>query len=95
MLIPYKQHIAPTFEKVYAGKQWDICCDDNEIRRLNLWLVQVFLSMAAELYSPLLAIGHVLLRKEISRTPPGWLSKLVFRLINENRWHTRFAVSSG
>lgn len=95
MLLPYKQHIAATFEKVYCKNLWSVCCDDNEIRRLYLWLMQVFLSMAASLCSPLPAVGRALLRKKISESPPGWLSKLVYQLVSENRWQTHFAVSSG
>ncbi len=95
MLIPYKQHIAATVEKIYSGNRWDVCCDDNEIRRIYLWLMQVFLPMAASLYSPQPTAQRVLLRRSISGSPPGWLSELVYRLVSENRWRTHFAVSSG
>lgn len=95
MLVPYKQHIALTFEKIYGGNRWDVCCDDNEIHRIYLWLMRIFLPMAAKLYSPLPTAGSVLLRKKISGSPPGWLSRLVCRLVNENRWQTHFVVSSG
>ena len=94
-LLPYKQHTASTFEKVYSGNRWDVCCDDNDFRRLYLWLMQIFLPMAARLFSPSPGIGCVLLRKKISESPPGWLSALVSRLVNEDRWQTHFAVSSG
>ena len=94
-LLPYKQHIAAIFEKVYNENRWEVCCDDNEFRRLCLLLVRIFLPMAAELFSPLPGTGRVLLRKKISESPPGWLSRLVYRLVNENRWQTHFAVSSG
>lgn len=93
-LLPYRQHIAITFEKIYSGDRRNICCDDNEFRRLYLWLMRIFLFMAAELFSPLPGTGRVLLRKKISESPPGWLSGLVYRLINEGRWQTHFAVSS-
>ncbi len=95
MLIPYKQHIAATVEKIYSGNRWDVCCDDNEIRRIYLWLMRVFLPMAASLYSPQPTAQRVLLRRSISGSPPGWLSELVYRLVSENRWRTHFAVSSG
>ena len=94
-LLPYKQHIAATFEKVYNENRWAVCCDDNEFRRLYLWLVRIFLPMAAELFSPLPGTGRVLLRKKIPESPPGWLSRLVYRLVNEDRWQTHYAVSSG
>lgn len=94
-LLPYKRHTATTFEKVYSGNRWDVCCDDNDFRRLYLWLMRIFLPMAAELFSPLPGFGRVLLRKKISESPPGWLSRLVCRLVNGNRWQTHFAVSSG
>ena len=95
MLLPYKQHTASTLERVYLGDRWNICCDDNDFRRLYLWLMRIFLPMAAELFSPLPGTGRVLLRKKISESPPGWLSRLICRLVNEGRWQTHFAVSSG
>ena len=55
--LPYKQHITVTFEKIYSGDRWNVCCDDNEFRRLYLWLVRIFLPMAAELFSPLPGTG--------------------------------------
>lgn len=94
-LLPYKQHTASTFEKVYSGNRWDVCCDDNDFRRLYFWLIQIFSPMAASLFSPSPSIGRVLLRKKIPESPPGWLSRLVYRLVNEDRWQTHFAVSSG
>ena len=95
MLLPYKQHTASTLERVYLGDRWNICCDDNDFRRLYLWLMRIFLPMAAELFSPLPGTGRVLLRKKSPEAPPGWLSRLVYRLVNEDRWQTHFAVSSG
>ena len=95
MLLPYKQHTASTLERVYLGDRWNICCDDNDFRRLYLWLMRIFLPMATELFSPLPGTGRVLLRKKIPESPPGWLSRLVYRLVNEDRWQTHFAVSSG
>ena len=94
-LLPYKQHTALTFEKVCQGRRWDVCCDDNDFRRLYLWLMQIFFPMAVKLFSPSPGIGRVLLRKNISDSPPGWLSKLIYWLVNENRWQTHFAVFSG
>ena len=94
-LLPYKQHTASTLEKIYSGNRWDVCCDDNDFRRLYLWLMKILLPMAARLFSSSPGIGRVLLRKKISESPPGWLSALVSRLVNENRWQTHFAVSSG
>ncbi len=95
MLVPYKQHIAATIEKVYSSDYRNVCCDDNEIRRIHLWIMRIFLPIAAELFSSQPTVGHVLLRKKISESSPGWLSRLVYRLVSENRWRTHFAVSSG
>ncbi len=47
-LLPYKQHTASTLEKVYSGNRWDVCCDDNDFRRLYLWLMKILLPMAAK-----------------------------------------------
>jgi len=35
--VPYKRHCLETIEKVIAGNNEDVCCEESTLRRIRLW----------------------------------------------------------